>query len=91
MFSGKIIYNFASDALCGARQTLFFTDGVVAGNCICSACFLRKRGAAAEYPFRLPTAFAATFPKGTAFAVKANFVAVPKASPWGSWHGASRA
>ena len=90
MFSGKIILNFRVCRTLRSATDAFFTGGVVAGNCICSACFLRKRGAAAEHPFRLLTAFAVTFPKGTAFAVKGNFVAVPKASPWGSWHGASR-
>ena len=35
-----------------------------------------------SYPFRLLTAFATTFPKGTAFAVAENFTALPqKASP----------
>ena len=43
-----------------------------------------------RYPFRLAASRQSTFPKGTASAVKGNFAAVPKASPWGSWHGASR-
>ena len=39
IFSGKIIYNFAFVALCGALQTLFSRRGVVTPNCICSAAF----------------------------------------------------
>ena len=66
MFSGKIILNFRVCRTLRSATDAFFTGGVVAGNCICSACFLRKCGAAAEHPFRLLTAFAATFPKGTA-------------------------
>ena len=40
-------------------------------------------------PFRLLTAFAATFPKGTASVVTAKFPASPKGVPWGSWHRAA--
>ena len=36
-----------------------------------------------EYPFRLLTAFAATFPKGTASVVAAKFPAAPKGVPLG--------
>ena len=35
------------------------------------------------YPFRLLTAFAATFPKGTAFGAAAKFPATAKAVPLG--------
>ena len=35
------------------------------------------------YPFRLLTAFAATFPKGTASVVAGNFAAAPKGVPLG--------
>ena len=43
--------------------------------------FLRFLGA---YPFRLLTAFAATFPRGTAFVLAGNFAVLPKApSPRG--------
>ena len=35
------------------------------------------------YPFRLFTAFAATFPKGTASVVAGNFAAAPKGVPLG--------
>ena len=50
MFSGKIILNFRVCRTLRSATDAFFTGGVVAGNCICSACFLRKRGAAAEHP-----------------------------------------
>ena len=36
-----------------------------------------------SYPFRLLTAFAATFPKGTASVVAGNFAAAPKGVPLG--------
>ena len=36
-----------------------------------------------RYPFRLLTAFAATFPKGTAFVVAASFPTLPKGVPLG--------
>ena len=36
-----------------------------------------------RHPFRLLTAFAATFPKGTALAVAGNFAAAPKGVPLG--------
>jgi len=58
--------------------------------------FLRKRGAAGndedtcgEYPFRLLTAFAATFPKGTASAVAETLRQHRKAPPWGSCRAAT--
>ena len=35
------------------------------------------------YPFRLLTAFAATFPKGTASVVAGSFAAAPKGVPLG--------
>ena len=62
------------------------------GNGRCSACFLRKQSRCegesedacdGEHPFRLLTAFAATFPKGTASAVAGNFAAAPKGVPLG--------
>ena len=36
------------------------------------------------YPFHLLTAFAATFPKGTASVVAGNFAAAPKGVPLGA-------
>ena len=64
-------------------QHCLFTGRVAAENCICSACFLRKRGAAVEYPFRLLTAFAATFPKGTAFGGEGKVHGIAKGVPLG--------
>ena len=60
--------------------------GFVNGKC---ACFLpgflgraQKSGVEwRENPFRLLTAFAATFPKGTALVVAGNFSAAPKGVP----------
>ena len=45
MFSGKIILNFGVQKRLRAFLNPIFTDGVVKENGICSACFLRKRGA----------------------------------------------
>ena len=72
MFSGKYIFKFAILENLRIFQNCLFTRGVAAGNCICGACFLRKRSAAVECPFRLLTAFAATFPKGTALSSAAR-------------------
>ena len=83
MFSGKIILNFRVCRALRSAPNAFFTDGVAARNCICSACFLRKRGAAVEYPFRLLTAFAATFPKGTAFGGEGKVHGIAKGVPLG--------
>ena len=44
----------------------------------------------AKNPFRLLTAFAATFPKGTASAVAGSFVAAPKGVPLGELPNAVR-
>ena len=43
-----------------------------------------------ENPFRLLTAFAATFPKGTALVVAGNFSAAPKGVPLGELPNAVR-
>ena len=43
-----------------------------------------------RYPFRLLTAFAATFPKGTAFVVAASFPALPKGVPLGELASVAR-
>ena len=48
------------------RSKRIFTGGVVEENGICSAAFCES-AALRGNPFRLLTAFAATFPKGTAF------------------------
>ena len=69
IISGIVILNFAFVALCGALQTHFHGRG--------------HGGKRQVYPFRLLTAFAATFPKGTASAVAGNFTALPKAVPLG--------
>ena len=49
MFSGKIILNFGVQKRLRAFLNPIFTDGVVKENGICSACFLRKRGAAGRF------------------------------------------
>ena len=54
-----------------------FTGGVVEGNGSVTPSVLPLRG-------NPPS------PRGRLLAVKAKFTALPKASPWGSWHGASR-
>ena len=46
IISGKIILNFGVQKRLRAFLNPIFTDGVVKENGICSACFLRKRGAA---------------------------------------------
>ena len=70
--------------------------GFVNGKC---ACFLpgflgraqKKSGVEwRENPFRLLTAFAATFPKGTALVVAGNFSAAPKGVPLGELPNAVR-
>ena len=69
--------------------------GFVNGKC---ACFLpgflgraQKSGVEwRENPFRLLTAFAATFPKGTALVVAGNFSAAPKGVPLGELPNAVR-
>ncbi len=45
IISGKIILNFGVQKRLRAFLNPIFTDGVVKENGICSACFLRKRGA----------------------------------------------
>ena len=87
IFSGKIIYNFAFVALCGALQTHFHGWGR-GGKQQVQRRFLRKRGAAGEdentcgeYPFSLATL--ASSPKGAPFGVAAKFAATAKAVPLG--------
>ena len=48
IISGKIILNFGVQKRLRAFLNPIFTDEVVKENGICSACFLRKRGAAGE-------------------------------------------
>ena len=48
------------------------------------------RRIAREYPFRLLTAFAATFPKGTAFGNAGKFAAATKGVPLGELVSAAR-
>ena len=48
IISGKIILNFGVQKRLRAFLNPIFTDGVVKENGFCSACFLRKRGAAGE-------------------------------------------
>ena len=46
--SGKNIFNFGIAERLRTLRYSIFTGGVVKGNGICSACFLRKRGAAGK-------------------------------------------
>ena len=46
IISGRNLYNFGIAERLRALRYPIFTGGVVTVNCICSACFLRKRGAA---------------------------------------------
>ena len=64
--SAERLFIISSLTRSAERVRRFFHGWVVVGNCICSACFLRKRGAAAEYPFRLAASRQSTFRKGTA-------------------------
>ena len=79
IFSGKIIYNFAFVALCGALQTHFHGRGR-SGERHLQRRFLRKRGAAG-YPLSLATL--ASSPKGTPLRCAGNFAATAKSRPLG--------
>ena len=46
IISGRKLYIFGIAERLRALRYPIFTGGVVTVNCICSACFLRKRGAA---------------------------------------------
>ena len=80
IFSGRIIYNFAFVALCGARQTHFHGRGR-RGKRQMQRRFLRKRGAAG-YPFRHGYR-RATFPKGTAFGGSGKVSGIAQRRPLG--------
>ena len=66
--SGKIILNFGVQKRLRAFLNPIFTDGVVKENGICSACFLRKRGAAGKFLVKPQSLRACPLPLGGAVA-----------------------
>ena len=68
IFSGKIILNFGVQKRLRAFLNPIFTDGVVKENGICSACFLRKRGAAGKFLVKPQSLRACPLPLGGAVA-----------------------
>ncbi len=69
---GKNIYNFAILENLRIFQNCLFTGGVVKANGSCSACFLRKRGAAISI-LSLSVTFGDSSPKGRALGIAAKF------------------
>ena len=59
IISGRKLYIFGIAERLRALRYPIFTGGVVEGNGICSACFLRKRGAAGRYCRSAPSSGAA--------------------------------
>ena len=80
IFSGKIIYNFAFVALCGAFQTHFHGRGVATANGSCSAAFCESAALRGTNPLRL-TAFASS-PEGGAFGKEMKSAWTAKGSPF---------
>ena len=81
IFSGRIIYNFAFVALCGALQTHFHGRGR-GGKLHLQCRFLRKRGAAGN-GLALSGANAPAPPKGEPLAKPVTLCGLPRAPPLG--------